>query len=296
MIDAPIALAFVAGLVATLNPCGFAMLPAYLSYFVGISGDDVSESRAETLRRSLVVGGTISTAFVAVFGFVGLLITAGFRAVTGIVPWLALAIGGAITILGVAMLRGYEPTVALPKAKRASKGQGLRPIFGFGVSYAIASLSCTLPVFLSVVALQTQRTNLVSGVLTFVVYGVGMSMLLLGVTIAIGLGRRALVARLRRSVRLVNRISGGVLVVAGVYIVWFWTTNLRSGADALGDSGAFRFVESLSQRAFDLVGGNALWWGLGLALLIGTAAVVAFRREDADDGDEEAPIPAETRG
>ena len=35
MIDAPLALAFAAGLVATVNPCGFAMLPAYLSYFMG---------------------------------------------------------------------------------------------------------------------------------------------------------------------------------------------------------------------------------------------------------------------
>ena len=36
MIDAPLGLAFAAGLVATINPCGFAMLPAYLSFFLGL--------------------------------------------------------------------------------------------------------------------------------------------------------------------------------------------------------------------------------------------------------------------
>ena len=40
MIDAPLALAFTAGMVATVNPCGFAMLPAYLSFFLGLEGDD----------------------------------------------------------------------------------------------------------------------------------------------------------------------------------------------------------------------------------------------------------------
>ena len=39
MLDAPLAYAFTAGLVATVNPCGFPMLPAYLSYFVGADGD-----------------------------------------------------------------------------------------------------------------------------------------------------------------------------------------------------------------------------------------------------------------
>ena len=40
MIDAPLALAFASGMVATVNPCGFAMLPAYLGYFLGLEGQD----------------------------------------------------------------------------------------------------------------------------------------------------------------------------------------------------------------------------------------------------------------
>jgi cytochrome c biogenesis protein CcdA len=80
MIDAPLGLAFAAGLVATLNPCGFAMLPAYLSYFMGLdesadgSGDQVGGNAvAEALR----VGGVVSVGFLVVFGVTGLLINAG---------------------------------------------------------------------------------------------------------------------------------------------------------------------------------------------------------------------------
>jgi len=35
-----IALAFTTGMLATVNPCGFAMLPAYLSYFLGVESAD----------------------------------------------------------------------------------------------------------------------------------------------------------------------------------------------------------------------------------------------------------------
>jgi len=293
VIDAPLALAFAAGLVATLNPCGFAMLPAYLSYFIG-TGDASSENRAATMSRALYVGAVVSTGFLLVFGITGILITAGFQAVTDVIPWIALVVGAAIVGLGIAMLRGFELTVTLPKAKRAGKGRGTRNLFAFGVSYAIASLSCTLPVFLSVVALQAQRANFISGVLTFVVYGIGMSMLLIGVTLALGLGQQSLVRVLRRSVRHVNRVAGGILVLAGAYIVWFWGTNLAGGASALGDSGAFRFVEDLSRRAFALIGDHPLAWGLGLAATIGAAVVyvaAARRSESADPSDARTPDP-----
>jgi cytochrome c biogenesis protein CcdA len=289
MIDAPLALAFAAGLVATLNPCGFAMLPAYLSYFIG-TGDAAAETRAATLSRALFVGVVVSAGFLMVFGLAGILITAGFQAVTEAIPWIALAVGGGIVVLGVAMLRGFELTVAMPKATRAGRGTGVGTLFAFGVSYAVASLSCTLPVFLSVVALQAQRTDFVSGVATFLVYGLGMSMLLIGVTLTIGLGQQSLVRRLRRSVRYVNRLAGAILVLAGAYIVWFWSTNLAAGADALGNAGAFRFVENLSQRAFAVIGDHPLAWGLGLASTIGAAVAYVItttrRAGDPPDGGE----------
>ncbi len=274
MIEAPFALAFGAGLVATLNPCGFAMLPAYLSYFMGLSDDDEDTSRAAALWRALVIGAVMAAAFLVVFGVTGLAITAGFRAVIDWIPWIALGIGALIAVLGIAMLFGFELTVALPKAKSAGKGRGLRSVFGFGLSYGVASLSCTLPVFLSVVATQLTAASFVSGVATFIVYGLGMSMMLIGVTLVLAFGKQAIVGKLRASARYINRISGAVLLIAGAYIVWFWGTNIGRGAEALGDSGAFRFTETLSQRATELIGENALQWGLFLGGLI--AAVVGY--------------------
>jgi len=290
MIDAPLALAFAAGLVATVNPCGFAMLPAYLSYFVGTGEEE--ESRVVAMQRALYVGGVVSLGFLVVFGTTGILIsagTAGFQnAITDGIPWVAIVVGVGIVGLGIAMLRGYELTVSLPKAKRARKGKGFRSVFTFGVSYALASLSCTLPVFLSVVALQVQRTDFVSGVATFIVYGLGMSMLLIGVTVAVGLGQHSLVGWLRRSVRYINRVSGFVLILAGSYIVWFWGTTLASGADALNSSGPFRFIENLSQTAFRVIGDNTLAWGLGLGVLITSAVGFVFLRSQPPPDDGEA--------
>ena len=182
------------------------------------------------------------------------------------------------------MLFGYELTLGLPKAGKANKGTGLRSVFGFGISYGLASLSCTLPVFLSVVATQLTTSSLLSGVSTFIVYGIGMSMMLIGVTLVMALGKQTIVRRLRSSARYINRISGAVLVLAGLYIVWFWGTALASGAGALNSSGAFRFLETLSQRATETFGENALLWGLVLGGLIVATAAYAFLRDRSAGG------------
>ncbi|MBA2575429.1 MAG: hypothetical protein H0V05_02115 [Euzebyaceae bacterium] len=42
----PFALAFTAGLVASVNPCGFAMLPAYLSFLIGSDDRDRGPPRS----------------------------------------------------------------------------------------------------------------------------------------------------------------------------------------------------------------------------------------------------------
>lgn len=287
MIEAPLALAFTAGLVATVNPCGFAMLPAYLSYFMGIDTDDDSR---RPLRSALSVAALVSVGFIAVFAVAGILITTGFRLVIDVIPWLALAIGIGITLLGIAMLFGFELSVGLPKAKRAAAGRGGASKVTFGASYGVASLSCTLPVFLTVVGTQVTRGSFVSGIATFVAYGLGMSLMLVGVTVALALGKEALVSRLRDSARYINRIAGAILVVAGLYIVWFWTTSLAAGSDALGTSGAFQFVESLSQRMLTTIGENPLAWTIGLVVVIGAGAAILSRRRRPATHDERQPI------
>ena len=274
MIDAPLTLAFAAGLVATVNPCGFAMLPAYLSYFMGLEEDQTSRSRA--MRSALAVGTVVSTGFLVVFGLTGLLITAGFRSVIGAMPWFAGVVGVGIVALGIALLLGREVTVGLPKARRAASGRGYRSVFLFGVSYAVASLSCTLPVFLTVVATQATRGSFVSGVATFLAYASGMALVLMAITVALAVGKRSLVAGLGGAGRSVGRVSGAILVATGSYIVWFWSVNIRSGAQALANAGPFRFVEGLSQTVQNDVARAPVLWGLGLAGVVGVAIVAAL--------------------
>ncbi len=285
-----LATAFTAGLVATVNPCGFAMLPAYLGYFIGLDDDTVDRSAA--IRRAFVIGGVVSAGFLLVFGVTGAIMVAGLRSIATYIPWAALVVGVGLVGLGIALLRGFYLNVRLPQVKRVRREHNYRAIFAFGVSYALASLSCTLPIFLSLVAGTFTQASFFGGFAAFLAYAAGMSFVLLAVTVAMALGKVTLVKRMRAASQHVNRISGVVLILAGGFIVWYWSTVLLSGADALGTNRPIRFIDDLSSSMTSIVANNPLITALVLLTLVGTATLAAKRRSKRHSARETPPIRA----
>jgi len=286
MIEAPIAAAFAAGLVATVNPCGFAMLPAYLSYFMGLEeGDETTaeDATASNLGQALRVGATVSLGFLVVFATSGVLINAGIRSIIDWIPYVALGIGAAMIILGLAMFSGYELSVGFLKVQGGTASRDSRSVFTFGISYALASLSCTLPVFLSVVVGSATASNFASGLVTYIAYSVGMSTLLMALTIAVAFAKQGVVRWLRSTLKYVHRISAAFLVVAGLYIMFFWIDNLAS--DAGQQRAATGFIDRLSATLTNWIGDNSSAIGLllgGLVVLVVISRVLK-RFEPAAD-------------
>jgi cytochrome c biogenesis protein CcdA len=284
VIDAPLALAFTAGMVATVNPCGFAMLPAYLSFFLGLEGAD-DDDRAG-VARALTVGGVVTLGFVAVFTVIGAVISHLSLAVDDWFPQLTIVVGIGVFALGVALLAGWELRLALPHLERGGRDRTLLSMFVFGVSYAVASLSCTLPVFLSVVAGTFSRSNTVSGIAMFVVFAVGMGLVLTVLTLGLALTRRSLVHRLRAALPYINRISGALLVVAGAYFTWYGIYELRIRDDPRADAGPVDVVTGWSADLSGWVNDiGATRLGLILGILVCVALLYVLLRPVPDDAD-----------
>ena len=115
------------GMVATVNPCGFAMLPAYLSYFLGLEG---AEADAEAgVARAFRVTLALAAGFLAVFGLAGALLELTSLPIYENVRWISIVIGSGLVVLGTAMLFGFEPTVRLPRLDRGGRDRTVRSMF-----------------------------------------------------------------------------------------------------------------------------------------------------------------------
>lgn len=270
MINAPLAIAFGSGMLATVNPCGFAMLPAYLGYFLGVDGHD--RDVQASIGRSLAVGLSVSGGFLAVFSLVGLAIYHLSASIDRWTPWATMVIGTGLVVLGIAMLRGFEPVVALPKLNRGGRERSGQSMFVFGVSYAVASISCALPLFTGAVAGTFRRENLLSSLAVFVAYAMGMTLVLLALTVSMGMARQSIVHWLRRALPYVTRASGALLVVAGAYLAHYGWYEMRLREGRTGGSRAVDTVtgwsDSIAQWVMDDVGPNRLGLLLALALVV----------------------------
>jgi len=214
-------------MVAAFNPCGFALVPAYLAFFLGDDGVDTADSGSAPVVRALAVGAAITVGFVVVFGVAGVLATTFSLAVQRFAPWVSVPIGLALVAIGVAITLGWKPALALPRLAAGGTSRGLASMGLFGASYATVSLSCTLPVFLAVVATTFDDASVVSGMAVFVAYALGMGTVLTGLAVAIALARRSLAAAFRRAVPVMARLGGLLLVVAGAYVSWYAVYEIR---------------------------------------------------------------------
>jgi cytochrome c biogenesis protein CcdA len=221
-----VSLAFAAGLVAALNPCGFAMLPGYLVLVVRGEGAGDPEKRTDSstglaaVGRALAATGGMGLGFLTVFGLFGALTISAGNTVQRYLPYLTAAIGIVLVVLGIWLLSGRELTLLTPRhlAGRWAPTARLGSMYGYGVSYAIASLSCTIAPFLAVTAAGLRRGSLVGSASIYLAFVVGLTLVVGVLAVAAAAASSAVVSRLRRVLPYVNRISGALLVLVGFYL------------------------------------------------------------------------------
>ena len=226
---APLGFAFGAGVAAAFNPCGFAMLPAYMGLYLGVGGGEDRGSFVAQLGKALLVGVSVTAGFVLLFAAAGTVIGLGARSVVGgILPWLGLGIGVVLIAAGAWLLRGGELYTSL--AQRAATRLGnpgtsnARGYFLFGLSYGVASLSCTLPIFLAVVGTSFAAADIATSFAQFVLYALGMGVVIITLTLSMALFRGAMLGGMRRVMPYVQPIGTWLMMAAGTYIVFYWLT------------------------------------------------------------------------
>jgi len=278
MSEGLLALALAAGMLAAVNPCGFALLPAYLSLLV--LGDRTS-STSKAVGRALWLSAAMTLGFAGVFATFGLAIAPVASGVQRQLPWFTLALGLALAGIGLLVVAGRQ--VKLPRIGGAWRsGRPLQASFGsmagFGAGYAVASLSCTIAPFLAVVVAGFRTESVTVGTALFLAYAAGMGLVVGTVAVATALTSDGLIHRLRRSGRWVPRVSGLLLLVAGSYVAYYgwWELRVLSGGETRDP-----VIETAAEVQHSLAGmvqaPGAIGWLIGGLALVAVAGAAALR-------------------
>lgn len=285
----PLALALVAGALASVNPCGFPLLPAFLSFYVGAEEHDLPHAPAR-VGQGLLVGILVSAGFLGVFALVGVPIAYGVTQLTGAIPWAGLVVGVLMMLGAIAGLMGRNLYLTPRRPLTVERRRRPLTMVWFGAAYAICSLGCTLPIFVALVGASLATASLVEGTVVFGAYAFGMATMLMALSLGAALARDGLAHRLKRLLPHMHRIASGLLLVAGAYLTYYWARVIWTPARSLGDDplvGAMTRFTTLVQRAAGSSGGKVTLLVGGA--MVATAIAVALWQWSGQDRSQAAP-------
>jgi cytochrome c biogenesis protein CcdA len=290
--DLPLALALGAGMLAAVNPCGFALLPAYLSLLV--LGDD-SPTRAVAIGRALTATVAMTAGFAALFGVFGLAVQPVAGQVQEHLPWFTIAFGLLMTTAGVWLLAGRQLPALTPKLRRAPAVTRSVPSMAlFGMAYATASLGCTIAPFLAIVVSAFRSGSTGEGIALFAAYAGGMGLIVGAASLTVALTRATAVTRLRRLGAVAPRLGGGLLLLVGAYVAYYGWYEIRVQRDPTTEDPVIDTAGALQRQLADTLdaAGPAVIALVFAALLIASVALVRLRRARRPRGTDTVTRPA----
>ncbi len=284
----PLSVALIAGALVALNPCSVPLLPAFLSYYLGVEREGLPRARTGLLQ-GMLVGALLTVGVVGVFTLIGLPLVYGASRITDAVPWLGLGAGGAAMLAGVVALAGRGSIApSLPAGLSRHQGRWLRPLV-FGVAYGVASLGCSLPVFLAFLASSLSVRGSGNALAVLAAYVAGIATTIMALLVVATLLREGLARRLGPLAARLHRVSGLLLVLAGGYLTYFWA-RLEFGSSAtLADDPIVGVATRYSARMQTLAG------RLGLSLVLALLVLLALAAGAWRSAHPRLPAPARRR-
>lgn len=225
MIDAATAAyVLLLGMVAAFNPCGFALLPAYVTMLVtGTAQEKIPTPVA--LRRAITFGSAMTVGFFVVFLGFGILFGQVNRALQGdilpVMPYVTVVLGLLLVVLGFIVAMTGELRAPGMRVRTTAPSRRWFSQVMYGAGFGLASLTCTIHFFLFVVLEAFRATNPLGATVPFVIYGAGMGAVVIAVSIIAALFGSSVVAGLRSRTPQLMRAGGVIMVLAGLYVTLF---------------------------------------------------------------------------
>ncbi len=268
----PISIAVASGALAVINPCGFPVLPAFLSFYLGVDEERLP-SAPTRVAQGLVVGALVSVGFLGVFAALALPVSYGVSAISDAIPWVGLVTGALLAVAGALVLAGRRLPLTPRLHLDVPRERRLSTMLLFGVGYGAASLGCTLPILLTLVG-----ASLGAGKLTVLAaYAAGTTIVLSALSVSIALAREGALRLVRPLLPSLGRAAGVLLVGSGAYLAYYWWRLQFGDSATVADDPLVGRITRWSAELQSAASAHDTVIVVSSVLLVAAAAVTAWR-------------------
>lgn len=205
-------LAFTSGIFAFFTPCSVALIPGYIGFLI-------KKDTGSGVLRGIKVGLMSALGLLSVFMGIGLLVSVFGNFIAAYSFWIGVVAGSGLIILGIYLWFGKSLTLPIPHT--GSGRGGIGGYYMFGATYALASLSCTLPIFLLIISQALSSGGARSSLIVFLIYSLTAASFMAATAFGAIRSKDLVAHYLKRALPLVTRLSPFLIIIAGVYMIYF---------------------------------------------------------------------------
>jgi cytochrome c-type biogenesis protein len=199
------------GLLATTSPCVLPLYPGFLAYISG--GQEGLQNKTSRYFLGFFVLAGVLTMMLVLGGVIALLSISVGKALSVVIPLADLT----IILLGILLLLNINPFKRLPQVQVPVLSHPFVNAFLYGLLYGPIALPCSGPLVVSVFALSLTAAEALSKLTIFFWFGIGFGIPLLLLSLLSGAAQRWITRQFAVRARLINILSGLLLLGVGIY-------------------------------------------------------------------------------
>lgn len=222
---------FSLGIITFFSPCAFPMLPGYISYYLGLKNNNTilktsKKNRIFNIIKDGVIGGIFcALGVILILIIIGISISFFGIFIRNIIKenliQFNLFVGIVLIFMGLIMLTNYN--LKLPfKIKNAPKMKGYVGLFFYGILYSLVSISCVIPLFIGLMIRAINSSSILEGILVFLSYSIGLSILLIMITILVSGAKITIVKKINTMLPKIQKIGSIILIFVGIWILYYY--------------------------------------------------------------------------
>ena len=224
-----IAVFFASGVLASLTPCVYPMLPIVVTYMGGAESAAVAAGASKEGRRARIVLRSLSyvvgmALVYTILGVVAILLGKTFGSVTQSF-WGYAVVGVVLLIFGLSLMGLFEIRVPNFLLERVGTGprEGMLGAGVMGATSAIVAAPCAAPIVFPLVAIVGTEGRMIFGTLAMLAFSIGLGMLFLALGISSGLA--ASLPRPGGWMVTLKKVTGVVMLLLAAF--FFYQVTLR---------------------------------------------------------------------
>lgn len=210
---------FVQGILAFLAPCAVALLPGYIVAFISRNSEG-DPTVARRMARGLKLALLSILGILVIYAIAGAMIIVAAQILKDYMKWITIGMGAVLIILGFLMVIGKNISFSLNMNNATHRTEAVEA-FVFGIAYAIGALGCLFPLFLVVATQAMAAPTLWMGSSYIGAYFIGISGMMIVTILLSTFAKDLLMKYLRKILPHMERITGGLLILAGIYVIHY---------------------------------------------------------------------------